>query len=172
MVLRVPLGQRRVLLVHFILAFCFCFSLHLFPACFVYIGRVPWYYWTVWTCLAKAVLKWLEYWSLMTSCNRPASFPVSTMTSSPPSCNSDVHVKNQPKRSVLNKGISVHFYLKTNVMRMCLSFRWLRRQFWTEGGGLQIFETFWGAIDAIETLISWLQIGVNIRGVNCSFPKK
>jgi hypothetical protein len=83
----------------------------------------------------------------------------------------DVHVKNQPKRIVLNKGISVHFSLKTHVPRMCLSFRQLRWQFWMEGGGLQIFETFWGAIEAIKTLIPGLQIGVNIRGVNCSFPK-
>jgi hypothetical protein len=48
-------------------------------------------------------------------------------------------------------------------------FRLIRQSNWTKGGRLQIFATFLGAIEAIETLVPELQIDVNIRGVNCSF---
>jgi hypothetical protein len=38
---------------------------------------------------------------------------------------------------------------KTHVPRSLVHFRLIKRSNWTEGGGLQIFTTFLGAIEAI-----------------------
>jgi len=62
------------------------------------------------------------------------------------------------------------FVQKRHVRGTWGHFRLFKRHNWTEGDGLQIFATFLGAIDAIETLVPGLQICVNIMWVNCSFP--
>jgi hypothetical protein len=55
---------------------------------------------------------------------------------------------------------------------MWVQFLLIRQSNWTEGRGLQIFETLWAAIEAIETLVLGLQIHVNFKGVNFTFSKK
>jgi hypothetical protein len=73
------------------------------------------------------------------------------------------------KHSVLMRAFSSSLAQKTHVSSAWVHFRLIRQSNWTKGGRLQIFATFLGAIEAIETLVPELQIDVNIRGVNCSF---